>query len=58
LLDQLLPAVETIPSLAPKTPARSQLSFDDTEPAYGSAGCDAVGTAPTLDTGTDRRQQL
>jgi hypothetical protein len=52
-----MPAVETIPSLAPNTPARSQLSFDDTEPVCGSAGGDAVDTIPTLDADTDWRQQ-
>jgi hypothetical protein len=31
-----MPAVETIPSLAPRTPARSQFNFDDTEPICGS----------------------
>src|ERR1700754_736916 len=52
-----MPAVETIPSLAPKTPARSQLSLDDTEPACGSAGCDALDTIPTLDVDIDWGQQ-
>ena len=40
-----------------KTPARSQLSFADTEPACGSAGCDALDTNPTLDADIDWRQQ-
>ncbi len=31
-----MPAVETIPSLAPKTPARSQFSLEDAEPVCGS----------------------
>jgi PAS domain S-box-containing protein len=51
-----MPAVETIPSLAPKTPARSQFSFDDTEPACGSAGWAAVDMLATLDIDTGNRQ--
>jgi hypothetical protein len=52
-----MPAVETIPSLAPKTPARSQFSFDDTEPTCGSAGWDVVDMDATLDIEADHRQQ-
>ena len=33
-----MPAVDTIPSLAPNTPARSQFNVEDTEPAWGSVG--------------------
>jgi len=47
-----MPAVETIPSLAPKTPARSQFNFDDTEPTWGSAVWDVVDTAATIYTKT------
>jgi len=43
-----MPAVETIPSLAPRTPARSQFNFDDTEPTWGSATWDVVDTAATI----------
>jgi hypothetical protein len=43
-----MPAVETIPSLAPRTPARSQFNFEDNEPMCGSAGCGFVDTGPTL----------
>ena len=33
-----MPAVETMPSFAPKTPARSQFSLDASEPTCGSDG--------------------
>ena len=33
-----MPAVETIPSFAPSTPARSQFNFDATDPVWGSLG--------------------
>ena len=35
-----MPAVETIPSLAPRTPARSQFRRAETEPRWGSCGWD------------------
>ena len=45
-----MPAVETIPSLAPRTAARSQFNFDDTEPSCGSdgCGCGVLDTAATI----------
>src|ERR1700739_2595024 len=47
-----MPAVDTIPSWPPTTPARSQFNFDDTEPAWGSAAWDVVDTAATIYTKT------
>jgi hypothetical protein len=43
-----MPAVDTIPSLAPNTPARSQFNFEDTEPTWGSAEWNGVDTQATL----------
>jgi hypothetical protein len=39
-----IPATETMPSLAPSTPARNQFSFVLIAPTCGSAGCVAEVT--------------
>ena len=52
-----MPAVETIPSLAPNTPARNQFSLADTEPLCGSAGWVSVDMLATVDISTADRQQ-
>ncbi|GAB7072035.1 hypothetical protein JCM12141A_63250 [Mycolicibacterium hodleri] len=51
-----MPAVETIPSLAPRTPARSQFNLEDTEPVCGS-GWVSVDMLATLDTDPGGGQQ-
>ena len=51
-----MPTVETIPSLAPNTPARNQFSLEDTEPVCGS-GWVAVDMLATLDIDSGYDQQ-
>src|SRR5215203_7332918 len=46
------PAVETMPSFAPSTAARSQFSRPANEPSWASS---CPGTSPTVDSGTDAR---
>jgi hypothetical protein len=53
-----MPAIDTIPSLAPNTPARSQFNFDATEPTCGSAAWDGDDTHATLAVKTERGQQI